>query len=248
MPQIIWTRALDDWDLDKKNFEQLNREALHLPCIALQGLPVKFPKQKPQIFVLTSANAVRYSQRHHALINLMRTAEAVYTIGSATQKALRDIRINAEIPPGVQSAEQLAVWMSRNVSPDTNVAWPAAREPSYNLAEHLARYAIEVDALPIYYTEKALHLPNGKRPDAQTIDRYIQSLEGAACFASPSAVDGFIRTLNPSENRLKKSLCAFAIGPTTQAAIEGHFDNIVTLSEPSVEDLAKAAVQYVEKL
>jgi uroporphyrinogen-III synthase len=243
MPQLIWTRALDDWDQDKVYFEKVGREALHLPCIALQGLPVKFPRQKPQVFVFTSANAVRYTQRHHALINLMRSAEAIYAIGAATQKALKDLKVNAEVSPSVQTAQDLAVWLSRNISPDTNVAWPCAREPSYNLTEHLARYHIEVEALPVYFTEKSLHIPNGKTPDQQTIDRYIQSLEGTVCFASPSAVDGFIRTLNPSENRLKSSLRAVTIGATTKAAVEGFFDNIVTIGEPSVELLVETAAK-----
>ncbi len=243
MPQLIWTRALDDWDQDKIYFEKLGREALHLPCITLQGLPVKFPRHKPQVFIFTSANAVRYAQRHHALINLMRSAEAVYAVGSATQKALKELKVSSEVPPQVQNAQDLAVWLSRNISPDTNVAWPCAREPSYNLTEHLLRYNIEVDALPIYYTEKALHIPNGKLPDQQTIDRYILSLDGTVCFASPSAVDGFIRTLNPSENRLKSSLRAVTIGATTKAAVEGHFEKVVMIGEPSVELLVETAAK-----
>jgi uroporphyrinogen-III synthase len=244
--QLIWTRALDDWDNDKAIFEKLHREPLHLPCIALQGIPVKFPKQKPQIFVFTSANAVRYTLRHHALINLMRSCEAVYAIGPATQKALRDAKVAADVPAGVQTAEELAIWLSHNIAPDTSIAWPSAREPSYQLGEHLSRYNIEVTQLAVYFTEKALHIPNGRLPDALTIERYIQGLDGVACFASPSAVDGFIRTLTPSENRLKGAVCAIAIGHTTKAALDGHFDNIISLSEPSVELLANTAVNYLE--
>jgi uroporphyrinogen-III synthase len=243
MSQLIWTRAMDDWDRDKLLLQKSGHDALHLPCITLQGLPVRFPKHKPQVFVFTSSNAVRYTERHHALVNLMRLGEAVYAIGPGTEKALKDLKVHVETCEGVHTAEQFAVWLSRNLSPETHVAWPTAREPSYNLAEHLARYRIHVDVLPVYHTEKALHLPNGKLPDQSAIDRYIQSLEGIVCFASPSAVDGFIRSLTPSENRLKHELIAVVIGPTTKAAAEGHFQNIKMIDEPSIEKLAEIAAK-----
>lgn len=246
MSQIIWTRALDDWAEDRLLLKSNEVEALHLPCLKIQGLPVRFPKQKPEIFVFTSANAVRYVQRHHALVNLIRQAEAVYAVGPGTLSALKENKIPAEVPPGVQTAEQLATWLSRNLAPDSDLAWPTAREPSYNLKEHLARYQINLDVLAVYHTEKCLHLPNGKTPDEAAVERYIQSLEGVVCFASPSSVDGFIRTLTPSENRLKHELCAVVIGPTTRAAADGHFEKIVMLSEPTVEGLAKKAAEILE--
>lgn len=245
MSQLIWTRALDDWEQDKQIFDRLRKkEVLHLPCISMHGLPVKFSRQKPQVFVLTSANAVRYTARHYALVNLMKSAEAVYAIGAGTQKALKELRVNAEVPENILTAQDLAVWLSRNLSPGTSVAWPSAREPSYNLQNHLARYNIDVDVLAVYYTEKALLLPNGKAPDAKDIERYVQTLEGAVCFASPSAVEGFTRTLMSTVNQLQKELTAIVIGPTTFGAAQGLFEKIITVAEPSVELLAEAGVQF----
>ena len=232
---------MDDWEHDQKILEGLRVEALHLPCLSMTGLAVKFPKHKPQIFVFTSANAVRYAARHPALVNLMRGSECVYAIGIGTLSALREFKVQGEVPEGVKNAEELAVYMSRNIRPDTYVAWPSSREPSYDLQGHLARYGIYVTPLPVYATEKQLHLPNGKLPDQPTIERYIQSLEGVVCFASPSAIDGFARTLAPSENRLRRELTAVVIGTTTKAACEGHFDRIITIAEPRVELLAETA-------
>ena len=245
MSQLIWTRALDDWETDRVIFERLKRDALHLPCIAMQASPVKLPRQKPQVFVFTSANAVRYAARHYALVNLMKSAEAVYAIGAATFNALAELRVPAEIPENVQTAQQFAVWLSYNLSPNTIVAWPSAREPSYNLQNHLTRYNIQVEVLAVYHTEKALHLPNGKSPDTKDIDRDVQTLDGVVCFASPSSVDGFIRSLTPSENRLKKDLIAVAIGPTTHAAAEGQFEQIIMIKEASVELLAETAAKII---
>ncbi len=216
MPSLIWTRAFDDWAYDKKILDELDLDVLHFPCIELATVPVKFPKQKPQIFVFTSANAVRYAMRHAALINLVKSAEAVYAVGPSTLAALTDCHMHAEIPPAVSSAEHLAIWISRNIAPHTAIAIPSAKEPIFDFKEYLGRYAIHADVLPVYQTHRALRLPNGKIPDKAVIDRLIQTLEGVVCFASPSAVEGFTNTLVLNPNRLTEALTAVVIGPTTE--------------------------------
>lgn len=241
MGSIIWTRAMDDWEYDKKVLHDLNLEVLHFPCIELTPVPVRFPKQKPQIFIFTSANAVRYSQRHPALINLVRSSEGVYAIGPSTQAALAAAKIQAEIPVEVQSAEQMAIWISRNIAPHTSVAIPSAKEPSFDFKGYLERYAIHVDVLPIYQTHRTLRLPNGKIPDAATVERQIQTLEGVVCFASPSAVEGFVYTVTPQLNRLKDKLIAIVIGKTTEKAAQAHFTRVVVADEPSILSLAEKA-------
>jgi uroporphyrinogen-III synthase len=243
MALMIWTRSADDWEHDKPILEATDVDVLHLPCIAMTGLPVKFPKRKPQMFIFTSANAVRYSSRHPALFNLMRTSEGVLAVGPGTKESLKSHKINAEVPPGVSNAEQLTEWMAHNLRPGTDVAWPCSKDPNYDIAGTLARYDIQVDPLPVYATEKCLHLPHGKAPDADDIERYIQSLEGVVCFASPSAIDGFARSLNPSENRLRHELIACCIGQTTAAFAEGHFDKILIAPTSTIESLVEIAAK-----
>lgn len=243
MALMIWTRSADDWEHDKPILEALDIDVLHLPCIAMTGLAVKFPKRKPQMFIFTSGNAVRYAARHPALFNLMRTSEGVLAVGPGTREALKSHKINAEVPQGVTNAEQLTQWMAHNLRPGTDVAWPCSKEPSFDIAGTLVRYDIQVDPLPVYATEKCLHLPHGKAPAKEDIERYIQSLEGVVCFASPSAIDGFTRSLNPSENRLRHELIACCIGQTTSAFAEGHFDKIIVAPEHSIEALAQTALK-----
>jgi uroporphyrinogen-III synthase len=247
MPLIVWTRSSDDWKQDKPVLKSHNFDVLHLPCISMTGMAVKFPKRKPHMFIVTSTNAVLFTARHAALFNLMRSSEGVFAVGNATKDALKAHKIDAEVPPGVTNAEQLARWMANNLRPGTDVAWPCSREPSFDIAGVLSRYDIQVDPLPVYATEKALHLPHGKLPDQDDINRFIGSLEGVVCFASPSAIDGFARTLNPSENRLKESLVACCIGSTTAAFAEGHFDRIVVAPTQSVESLIETASKLVKK-
>jgi uroporphyrinogen-III synthase len=241
MALMIWTRSADDWEHDKPILDALDVDVLHLPCIAMTGIPVKFPKRKPQIFIMTSGNAVRYSARHPALFNLMRSSEGVIAIGPGTKEALKEFKINAEVPPQVANAEQLSGWLANNIRPGTDIAWPCSRDPSYDIAGHLSRYDIHVEPLAVYATEKSLHLPHGKAPEQSDIDRYIQSLEGVVCFASPSAIDGFTRTLMPSENRLYNELIACCIGTTSSAFAEGHFAKILVAPTPSVTALAETA-------
>jgi uroporphyrinogen-III synthase len=247
MSLLIWTRSADDWEHDKPILDAHDVDKLHLPCIAMTGLAVKFPKRKPHMFIMTSGNAVRYAARHPALFNLMRSSEGVFAIGPGTKEALKNFKINADVPPNVTNAEQLTTWLSHNLRPGTDVAWPCSREPSYDIAGHLARYDIHVDPLPVYATEKSLHLPHGKAPEAEDIERYIQSLEGVVCFASPSAIDGFTRSLTPSENRLRHELIACCIGGTTSAFAEGHFDKILVAPTPSVSALVETAVKALEQ-
>ena len=241
MALLIWTRSIDDWKHDKQILDKLETDVLHLPCIAMTGLSVKFPRRKPQVFIATSGNAIRYSARHAALLNLMRTAETVFAIGPGTKDALKEFKINAEIPPGVINAESLSDWLARNLRPGTDVAWPCSKEPSYDIASHLRRFDIHVEPLAVYETERSLHLPHGKHPEKSDLDRYIQSLEGVVCFASPSAVEGFVRSLHPSDNRLKHELTAVCIGDTTASACKPHFEHIKISPSPSIEDLADTA-------
>jgi uroporphyrinogen-III synthase len=245
MALLIWTRSIDDWTHDDAILKKLSVDVLHLPCIAIRPLSVKFPRQKPHVFVITSTNGVKYAARHVALLNLMRTSESVFAIGPVTKEALAEHKISAEIPQGVDNAESLAQWLSHNLKPGTDVAWPCAKEPHYDITAHLAPYDIIVEALPVYETERSLHLPHGKHPDAPDIERYIQSLQGVVCFASPSAVQGFAKSLQPSDNRLKHELTAVSIGPSTTAACKGLFERIETAPEPSIESLAQTAAQQL---
>jgi uroporphyrinogen-III synthase len=245
MALLIWTRSADDWEHDKPILDATDADVLHLPCLAMTGLAVKFPKRKPQIFIFTSGNAVRYASRHPALFNLMRSCEGVLAIGPGTKEALKDFKVHAEVPAGVANAEQMSQWLAHNLRPGTDVAWPCSKEPSYDIATHLARYDIHVEPLPVYVTEKALHLPHGKMPIDHDIERYIQSLEGVVCFASPSAVEGFTRSLQPSENRLRHELIACCIGQTTASFAHGHFDHIMVAPEQTVESLVATAVKHL---
>lgn len=87
MPVVVWTRSADDWKHDKPLLKMRQLEPLHLPCISMTGMAVKFPKHKPHMFIVTSNNAVLYTARHKALFNLMRSCEGVFTIGEATKTA-----------------------------------------------------------------------------------------------------------------------------------------------------------------
>jgi uroporphyrinogen-III synthase len=248
MPQLIWTRALKDWDQDQSIFQKLKKEPLHLPCISTHGVPVKFPKQKPQVFVFTSANAVRYAARHFALVNLMKSAEIIYAIGGGTLETLKELNISGEVPPSVKSAEDLSIWLARNLAPGTIVAWPSARQPSYDLEGYLRRYNIDVEQMVVYNTDRTLHLPNGKLPTSEEITHFQETLEGIVCFASPSAVEGFTSSLMPQKNRLAKTLIAVAIGDPTKVAAEKYFEQVVSITEPRVNLLAETGYNRLASL
>lgn len=245
MALLIWTRSIDDWKIDKDVLQKFDVDVLHLPCIAMTGISVKFPRRKPQVFIATSGNAIRYAARHAALLNLMRTSEAVFAIGPGTKETLSEFKVVAEVPNGVINAKSLAEWLAKNLRPGTEVAWPCSKEPSYDIAAHLRRFDIHVEPLAVYETDRSLHLPHGKEPDSDDIERYVQSLEGVVCFASPSAVEGFTTSLRPADNRLKHELTAICIGETTAAACRGHFEKIVTCSAPTVEQLAETACKHL---
>jgi uroporphyrinogen-III synthase len=238
---LIWTRSLQDWENDRSVLGQLQEDTLHLPCIELAPLSVKFPKAKPQIFIFTSANGVSFAAQHTALVNLMRTAEAIYAIGQATADALRSLRLTAHVPLDNASGEQFATWLANHLRPGSCLVWPCAKEPAYDLVEHLRHFHLTVERLPVYHTERCLRAPNGKRPDQTCVQRYVQTLEGVVCFASPSAVDGFVKTLGPAENRLRKELTAIAIGDTTASACRDHFDQVIIAKQHTLESLVHCA-------
>ena len=247
MSVLIWTRSIEDWDDDQKLFLGREMHMLHLPCIATTGINGTFPKDAADVLVFTSANGVHYAGQNAELLRLMRKAKSVYAIGPTTQNALRDLGIASEVHADVKNSEQLGLWLSQTLAKGSRLTWPAAEEPSFDLCGYLAAHDLHVEHLAVYTTAKKLLLADGTEPDEKTVGDMVQKLSGVVCFASPSAVAGFVQTLKPTENRLHQELTAVAIGRTTAAACVEHFDRVEVIDEPRVELLAEVGESKYRK-
>jgi uroporphyrinogen-III synthase len=90
------------------------------------------------------------------------------------------------------------------------------------LVEHIASYA----------TTSSLKTADGKSLTKEECDDLVTNPDLVLCFASPSAVRGFIDGLKAGSSRdekswvLKEKAQVVVIGPTTEDAARAHFNHI----------------------
>jgi len=254
-PVIIWTRSEGDWLIDARHWESNNPDdaartpLLRLPCIATVALTPRITRRRTPACIFTSANAVRYALADARVRALVQTAATVYTHGSRTASELDAHGIPAthiDVATGSELAKRLAVLLPKDKTP---IIWPSADQVAHDFTTDLEAAGIAITRIPVYSTERRLRLPGGKAPNAAQIEEMIDHLSGIVCFASPSAVEGFVQALEPEDNRLGEGLLAVTIGPTTQTAAQKFFRHVMAIDEATIGELAAAArLEFARRL
>jgi uroporphyrinogen-III synthase len=167
---------------------------------------------------------------------------AVAAVGKATQEALEECGINVAFCPSKATAETLAVELP--LVPDkeqrglpTTILYPASSKAKATLEKGLTARGFAVTRLDTYDTVTA------QWSDAQKEDAaHVQ----VACFASPSAVKGWLK--NSSQNRQVLAAC---IGEASaQACRENEWpeSQIFYPDKPGVAGWADAVADALESL
>ena len=211
---IIWTRAAEEWENDRDIFGQDLAQVVRLPCLRLQVLDAKWPSQgaedsSPERYVVcfTSQKAVEAVPKD--VRPWLAQVKKVMTFGEQTQQALVRQGLPAVRLPASGGFEFSRI-LPTQLDPSDRVLICAAKYPAYPIAEDIRRAGFEVTQLALYSAESGVFSETGQDLDGKKLKELAEGLRGSICFASPSAVRGFVERLGERNPDLYKRLaCGF---------------------------------------
>ncbi len=237
--QLIWTRAAEDIEADKPLLDGTPCPWIHIPCLATKPQTWTWPEEGSDVVAIASRTTVDCSLADLGLRQHLARQKKIYTFGEKTAAALQQLRLPVErvdVPDGLA----LANWMATNLDPKTRVVFCGAQEPAYDIVGHLAAQGFTATHVPVYSTTT---------PTAWPEERALRTLTGHnnfVCFASPSAVRGFV-SLFASVGELLPAVHAVAIGETTARVCAKHFRRVSIADAPSLEHVARKANELIRE-
>jgi uroporphyrinogen-III synthase len=189
--------------------------------------------------VFTSAHGVSFALANPVIREKVKRSSSIYTFGSATAQALARHGIDAIRPEGLRTGEDLGAWLDIHLPKDAHILVPSPKQPAFDLAQYLKDRGRPSLAVVCYETEPKAHLPSGEALSTQKLKELGSLARTIVCFASPSAVRGFVAgapgVVPP----------AVVIGPTTEAAAKQFFTVKRIADENSLESLVKAGISQL---
>ncbi|HVC26708.1 MAG TPA: uroporphyrinogen-III synthase [Nitrososphaerales archaeon] len=197
--------------------------------------------------LFTSPTGVEFFARRMELLSLpmpWKGKPEVAAVGEKTSAALQRQGIKVGFVPSVYLTAALAEQLPRGRGKRLLILRADIGEPE--VVATLERSGFRVTNLAIYRTSSAKGGNEAPETEIRGADAIV--------FASPSAVEAFMKRLDPATTAsvLTKRLLAFCIGPVTAAAArELGFERIFTAKTHTIEGLIKelgsAAAQAEEK-
>jgi uroporphyrinogen-III synthase len=247
--KIIWTRSVEDWHADVKVFGKDLAAVLHLPCIRTQAIaqPVipEISSNQRVTAVFGSVKGVQYSLANSAVAALLRKASRILAFGPKTASSLKQHGFDIETNPQWRGMSDLVEHLIKAISEGEIIVAPGPKVRAFDFTEFLDEKNIEFIPIDVYETLNGLRGSNDELLVQDDIDRFQRSLSGIVCFASPSAVTGFTRWLNPELFGLKDRLRIMCIGETTRREASEHFEDCLICPEQSTESLFSVAFELL---
>jgi uroporphyrinogen-III synthase len=183
-------------------------------------VPLKFQLTKvPQNLIFTSKNAVRAILKHPQLKELQE--KKVFAVGEKTADFLKQQKFTVSTTASYGAG--LADKIVTNYSNEKFLFF-CGKNRTPDLPETLKRNHVTLEEIEVYDT-------------VFTPTKIERTFEGVLFF-SPSGVKSFC-----SKNELEHST-AFCIGTTTAAEAKKHTTNIITATQPSIENVIVQVVKY----
>jgi uroporphyrinogen-III synthase len=144
------------------------------------------------------------------------------SFGARCTSELEKRGVRAYRPPEIQSAQGLVAHFVAQIAPSlkalVNVLAIGPARPAYDASAAILSLGFGFTYLSVYETLPLLALSEDE------CRHYRDELDGVVCFASPSAVQGFVETLmSGGHKELGAKLVAVAIGETTALKCRDHF-------------------------
>lgn len=154
----------------------------------------------------------------------------VAAIGMATEKALAEYGILADVTPQVYCARELGRILAREAKRDSYITVLRAKEGSEELLPPLYEAGLDVDDVPIYETFYESHGEIKEQIQTLLEDGGIQWVT----FTSASTVEGFVRTFEELDHRIVHAVC---IGERTAKAAEKYRMHVKIAKEASIDSM-----------
>ncbi|NDE16555.1 uroporphyrinogen-III synthase [bacterium] len=263
-PAMIWTRSAADLPADRGILDSLAVDVLHVPCLGIERTPDAMARlasaAKPGTrLVFTSQNAVRVfketCEQAPETWKALTTDASFYTHGKSTAAALMmafggdgsaETRVRCV---DSRTSEELARELAREKS--TPVIWICGEEVAFDLTTVLATHGIDCARVPVYTTTAHPTDNDGRRLTGASLEesrallaRRLRGIKVVICFASPSAVRGWLEFAGNDSALRPGHIAAAVIGPTTaRAAASAGFSSVTTCAWPQIADLAALGAQ-----
>jgi len=232
---LIWTRSQEDWAEDQALFQGYKGKYVHIPCLQTNAIPfqVHLP-ERPFFLAFTSAKGSDYFLKSKAGSLILQKAESIFAIGKASAEPLLKAQYHVEVAHS-KNGRDFQTWILERTKVEDLFLLPGPRERAFDLAEGLKNAGRIAKQIDIYNTLATATTALGAPLDEKTI--FEISLGAVACFASPSAVEGFSRVIAE-----RTHIVAICMGDTTAARASG-FNRVCSVSEPTVGNLFAEAVK-----
>ena len=264
-PVLIWTRAAADLPADKTLLNALPMDVLHIPCIGIEALArptgiaelsgQNLKKVRPRL-AFSSQNAVKicasWKQADPEAFSALTGCTGIFAHGRKTADLAEKLFAQPVHCVDSPTSEGLAAALISAANSDSiPVLWFCGEEVAFDLAANLKMNGITCKRIPIYRTATHPTDVDGCRLSAEASaelkSKLVMRLAGskaAICFASPSAVAGWLELAGKEAGLAPKFFLAAVIGPTTaRAAAQAGFYPITSCAWPQLADLADLGAQ-----
>ncbi len=264
-PAVIWTRSAADLPADRVFLDSLAVDVLHVPCLGIErtqdaSARIAAVARPGNRIVFTSQNAVRVfsetREKAPETWKVLVTDSVFYTHGKSTAAALTKVFPDGDRGPETRvrcvesrTSEDLARELAQDKS--TPVLWICGEEVAFDLATVLTAHGIECTRVPVYTTASHPTDSDGRRLTGASLEESraqlalrLRGSKVVICFASPSAVRGWIEFAGNESALRPVQMAAAVIGPTTaRAALSAGFASVTTCAWPQIADLAALGAQ-----
>jgi uroporphyrinogen-III synthase len=226
---IVWTRSKQAWLKDQKLFPD-DSTVLHIPTLQIEFEKVDISKLIAKQYdgvIFTSVNAVKAIEIQPKATELLREFPKIITFGKQTAEALASQDYSVQNYQDANTGNELCEILEKKEA-NKHYLFIGAKKPATDFIAALPNQ--RVSFLPVYQTKVI--------PLSAEVQNSVLAEKAIVCLASPSAAEAFRK--KPQKALNLQSVC---IGPTTAHVAQEIFDRVFTIESPSVQMLAKKAVE-----
>ncbi|RZA27227.1 MAG: uroporphyrinogen-III synthase [Proteobacteria bacterium] len=236
--QIVWTRPAEDWETDKKFMRSTNHVML-FPLTRQVEICPKLPSTPCDHVIVTSKKAATaFVQKCQLSKEALHKPEYI-TFGLETYKYLLGLNFRARLIEA-QSARKFAENLVSEIKKTAAIWFPRPVDVAFEVSDYLRSQGVAVYDINMYKTEPV-----------KTIEpALIQKLTAdpcIVCLASPSAVKSFVDIVLTHDNGKFHKYTPVVIGPTTKAAAQSYFKEVLVSSHTTLQSLWEKAYETARK-
>jgi uroporphyrinogen-III synthase len=238
MKQIVWTRPAEDWENDQKLMRSTQHVMLFPLTRQIEICPT-LPQKPCDLVILTSKKAASAF-----MLKAQMTKEALHkpeyiTFGLETYKYLLGLNLKARLIES-QSAKKFAESLLLEIKKSVSIWFPRPLDVAFELSDYLRAQGVEVHDIAMYKTEPVKNLDTAQLQKL-TADPCI------VCLASPSAVKSFVDIVLTHDAGRFHRYIPVVIGPTTKAAAQAYFKEVIVSSQTTLQSLWEKAYETARK-